>query len=252
MYQIYLCLLIIIFSSVYSKHIELTKDNFVSLREKINGDVSSKLLYRLNSLNATPLYIYINSPGGEVMAGLEIVNYIKSYQSQKKEIHCICHNAMSMAFVIFQYCSTRYILHSSTLMQHQMSLNVEGKLYDINSRLKYYNTIENELNAFQADRMKIYISDFINRIRDDWWMYSNEIIKNNAADEMITISCIFPNYYENITTNTLFGELTIVYSACPMINYPINIIFPSLYNETARIEFINRNIKYNSMITYEL
>jgi ATP-dependent protease ClpP protease subunit len=251
MYQLHVFLLTIAFLVIDSKHIELTKNNFVSLRESIDSDVSSKFLYRLNSLNTTPVYIYINSPGGDVMAGLEIINYIKSFQSQNKEISCICHNAMSMAFVIFQYCSYRYILHSSTLMQHQMSLKVDGKIYDINSRLKYYNTIENELNTHQAQRMKIQVPDFINRIKDDWWMYSNEIIKNNAADDIVSVSCSFPNYYENITSHTLFGELTIVYSACPMINYPIDIIFPILFNDTDKLQFINRNVKYNSVITYE-
>lgn len=241
MYRLYLLLCLLTY--IGSKHIELTKDNFVSLREAIDNDVSSVLLYRLSLLNTTNVYLYINSPGGEVMAGLEIVNYMKSMQAQNKEINCICHNAMSMAFVIFQYCSNRYILYSSTLMQHQMSIGIRGKLYDINSRLKYYNTIENELNLYQATRMKINVSDFIRNIQDDWWLYSSDIIKNNGADEIVSISCSFQNYQETVKVSTLFGEIKIIYSACPIVNYPIDIIFPSLYNDTDKLNFINRFTK---------
>ena len=83
--------------------IEFKKDNFVSLRETINQDSSSRLLSKLNLIETkhNTIYLYINSPGGDVMAGLEIINYIKSLQRRDKQIICIAHNAMSMAFVIF-------------------------------------------------------------------------------------------------------------------------------------------------------
>jgi ATP-dependent protease ClpP protease subunit len=61
--------------------IEFKKDNFVSLRETINQDSSSRLLTKLNLIETkhNTIYLYLNSPGGDVMAGLEIINYIKSF-----------------------------------------------------------------------------------------------------------------------------------------------------------------------------
>ena len=237
--------LLLLFILVESKLIELKKDNFVSLRDDITTESTSQLLYKLNSLNTTPLYIYINSPGGEVIAGLEVINYIKSLQERNIEINCICHNAMSMAFAIFQYCSNRYILHASTLMQHQMSIQVKGKLYDINSRMKYYNMIENEINLHQASRLKMSLVDFTKKIQNDWWLYSSEIINENAADMVVSIYCSFPDYTEMINTTTMFGEVSTIYSACPTINYPIKIIFPSLFSEYKKDEFIKSKSKFN-------
>ena len=51
--------------------IEFKKDNFVSLRETINQGSSSKLLSKLNLIENkhNTIYLYINSPGGDVMAG---------------------------------------------------------------------------------------------------------------------------------------------------------------------------------------
>ena len=147
------------------------------------------------------------------MAGLEIINYIKSLQRRDKQIICIAHNAMSMAFVIFQYCSQRYILYSSTLMQHQMSLGVKGKLYDINSRMSYLNSLEIKINQDQATRLNLSLDNFTRLIQNDWWLYSENILLHNAADKIVSIFCSFDNFEETTTINTPFGDVTIKYSA---------------------------------------
>jgi len=227
--------------------IELKKDNFVSLREPIDQDVSSRLLSKLNLIESKHeiIYLYINSPGGSVMAGLEIINYIKSLQQKSKKIICIAHNAMSMAFVIFQYCSQRYILYSSTLMQHQMSLGVKGKIYDINSRISYLNSVETKLNQDQASRLNMTLDSFNKLIQNDWWLYSENIILANAADKVVSITCSFENYDENVIVQTMFGEVHIKYSACPLINYPLHINFPSIsLSEYKKSEFIDTHINF--------
>ena len=230
-----------------SEAIELKKDNFVSLREKISADSSSKLLAKLNSIEARydNIYIYINSPGGDVIAGLEIINYIKSLQARSKQVLCIAHNAMSMAFAIFQYCSQRYILYSSSLMQHQMSLGVKGKLYDINSRMSYLNSLESTLNQDQATRLELTSERFAQLIQNDWWLYAGDIIGNNAADKMVSFFCSFDNYDETVVTQTLFGEIKITYSACPLINYPLAINFPTLnFPEEKKTEFFETHVNF--------
>ena len=222
--------------------IELKKDNFVSLREPISQDSSSRLLSKLNAIESKHeiIYIYINSPGGSVIAGLEIINYIKSLQQRGKEVKCIAHNAMSMAFLIFQFCSQRFILHSSTLMQHQMSLEAVGKLYDMNSRMGYLNSLETSLNQQQATRLDMKIEDFTKIIQNDWWLYAEDIIKYKAADKIVSLFCSFDNYDETVVSPTLFGDVALKYSACPLINYPLQITFPSLnFGEDKKKEFMN-------------
>lgn len=227
--------------------IELKKDNFISLRETITQDSSSRLLAKLNSIENkhNTIYLYINSPGGNVIAGLEIINYIKSLQHRGKQIICIAHNAMSMAFVIFQYCSERYILYSSTLMQHQMSLGIKGKLYDINSRMAYMNSMEIKMNQDQATRLNLSLDNFTRLIQNDWWLYAEEILLHNAADKIVSLFCSFDNFEETTIINSLFGDITIKYSACPIINYPLQISFPTLnFSEEKKTEFLDTHINF--------
>lgn len=227
--------------------IEFKKDNFISLRETITPDSSSRLLAKLNTIENkhSTIYLYINSPGGNVMAGLEIINYIKSLQRRDKQVICIAHNAMSMAFAIFQYCTERYILYSSSLMQHQMSLGISGKLYDINSRMVYLNRLEEKINQDQAERLKLSVANFTRLIQNDWWMYAEDILLNNAADKMVSIFCSFDNFEETVTIHSLFGEITVKYSACPSINYPIQVSFPTLnFSEDKKTEFMETHINF--------
>jgi ATP-dependent Clp protease protease subunit len=223
-------------------NIVLKRDNFASLRDAIDSESAARLVYQLNEINGrtTPVYLYINSPGGDVMAGLEIITYIKSLQAQNRSVHCIAHEAMSMAFVLFQYCSERYIMAASTLMQHQMAMSgIKGKIYDINSRLAYYNTVEQELNAYQAERLNMTTDAFVKKIQHDWWLFSNEILTWHGADKMVTLSCDFPNSEVNTTVSTLFGDVHLVYSACPIINQPLRISFSSVFPEVEKRAWLN-------------
>jgi ATP-dependent Clp protease protease subunit len=245
---------ILLASRIYANTIiELKKDNFISLREPISQESSARLLSKLNNIESKheTLYLYINSPGGDVLAGLEIINYIKSLQQRNKKVICIAHNAISMAFVIFQYCSHRYILYSSTLMQHQMYLGIKGKLQEINSRMSYLNILETKLNQEQALRLNMSLPDFTQIIQNDWWLYGDSIIYNKAADEIISFFCSFENYEETVSINTLFGDVTIKYSACPLINYPIDIKFPSLnLGEERKKEFMDSHIHFTKKLVF--
>ena len=68
----------------YDIYSRLLKDRIIFLTGEINSNVAniviSELLY-LDSINHEDIYMYINSPGGEITSGLAIydtMNYIKS------------------------------------------------------------------------------------------------------------------------------------------------------------------------------
>jgi len=220
--------------AVQATPINLKSNNFASIREPIDADSAGRLIHKLNSLTPTAVYLYINSPGGSVLAGLEVINYIKGLQGSNRTIHCIANNAMSMAFVILQYCTTRYVQYGSTLMQHQMSLSVEGSLANVNSRMAYLNQISTELTTYQAKRLDLSIQDFNQKVHNDWWLYSSDILKWKAADEITSVICDFPNFEENVTHSTLFGEVYLTYSACPLIGHPLRISFGGSFNESQK------------------
>ena len=86
------------------------------------NDFLSQFLY-LESEGTEPITIYINSPGGEVNAGLLIYDAI---QGSELEINMVCTGlAASMAAVIFAggQPGKRYILNHSKVMIHEPLLS---------------------------------------------------------------------------------------------------------------------------------
>jgi ATP-dependent Clp protease protease subunit len=170
-------------------------------------------------------YIYLNTNGGSVDAGLKLINVIKDLENNDIKVHCIGDTVISMGFVIFQSCTTRYVLTYSSLMQHQMSLRgVSGKLQELNSYMSHINYIENELNNMQASRINMSLDDFENKISNDWWLTSVESVEQNVSDEIVSIKCMFPKEKEIVELNTIFGDILLHYMKCPQVSAPVKVV----------------------------
>ena len=105
--------------SLYTRHL-MNRNLF--LNGEINADMANFFVAQLLYLEETPddpVNIYINSPGGEVNAGLMIYDAI---QGSRLEINMICTGlAASMAAVLLaggQH-GSRYILRHSKVMIHE-------------------------------------------------------------------------------------------------------------------------------------
>ena len=116
---------------IYSK---LLKNRIIFISGEIDDNLSNsviaQLLY-LDSISHDDIYLYINSPGGSVSAGLAIydtMNYVKS------DVSTICMGiAASMgAFLLSSGCKgKRYILPNADVMIHQVLGRSEGQASDI-------------------------------------------------------------------------------------------------------------------------
>lgn len=223
MFRIFLIFSLV--SSIYAtKIVHLTNDNFVALRGPVSSTSIATLISELLDKHDDVRYIYLNTNGGSVMAGMKLINVIKDLESDGVEVNCIADTAISMGFVIFQSCTNRYVLSYSTLMQHQMSLNgVGGKLLELNSYMSHINFIENDLNKMQADRINITQSNFEQKIMNDWWLTSLESIEQNVADNIVMIKCNFPKEKEIVELNTIFGDIFLTYMKCPQVASPVKV-----------------------------
>jgi ATP-dependent protease ClpP protease subunit len=73
----------------------------------------------MSAQSALPINIVINSPGGSVLAGLQIVEAIHIAQQRGVVVRCAVTNlAASMAFIILAECDERYALANSLLLFH--------------------------------------------------------------------------------------------------------------------------------------
>ena len=205
--------------------IELTDSNFVNLRLTVSDKNIASVVSKINKINNKEIFIYINSPGGSVSAGNVLVQQLEALKSQDRVISCIADKAMSMAFIILQHCTNRYVLESSILMQHQMSLGIQGSLKHVENYLNMVDGMENSLNHYQAKRLGIELEEFNELIESDWWLYGINAVKRNVADDVRNIICT-GNIHEKkevINYESFFGNVKITFSKCPLIQYPLDV-----------------------------
>lgn len=167
----------------------LKPGNHLFLTSEVNEDSKEFFISGNTRLNTKNIYVYINSNGGDVLSGNDIIENIKYLNSTGYNITCVAQKAYSMAFHILQYCKKRYITSSSTLMQHQMSLGVNGNYENIKTYLEMIEEINSELIIHSAIRMFMSPSYFKHKIMNDWWFYGKTAIDTHAADKIVTIGC---------------------------------------------------------------
>lgn len=200
-------------NSLSLKNIKLNQTNHLFLTGEINNDLKKIFIEGTKNIKSDDIYIYINSKGGCVFEGNNIINYIKYLDKSGKNIYCIAQNAFSMAFYIFQNCPKRYITDSSILMQHQMTIGSMDKFENLKSYFKLMDSINNNFINFMINKIDISKEEYKKKILSDWWIYANDIINYKLADEIVTIGCdvkLFDFYiFKNFST---YGSL------CPLLH----------------------------------
>lgn len=167
-------------------------------------------------------YVFIDSPGGSVMAGNRIVTFLKN-----KDVKCIAQKAYSMAFVILQGCKERYITETATVMQHQMSYGRQGDLYPMTNYLNMLHSIETYLNRMQAMRIGLTDEEFRILVTTEWWLFGPDVVVKNVADGIMEVECTKGSAEQTRTTErtkmTLFGPVKVraTYSQCPLVSWPL-------------------------------
>lgn len=208
------------------KIIKLTEKNFVIIRGSIDGSNSAKIVNQLLSKqHESELYVYLITNGGSVISGMEIVQTLRSLSENKVSIKCIADTALSMGFVIFQYCPVRYVTLTSVLMQHQLSLGIKGPINQLNNYMNFIQSIENEVDQHQANRIGLTISEFKSLTAHDWWLFGENNVKYKVADKMVNVLCEFEPKLVTETIQSIFGDINLIYSSCPLARDPLQISF---------------------------
>jgi len=134
------------------------------------------------SNDGTTITLIINSPGGEVNAGLYLLNAMKLAQARGANFRCITTGlSASMALQIFAKCDSRYALPNSFLLYHPVRVNIGGGLFSPGIALTP--NLAQEL-AFELDRLeKILVSDLRKSMK-----VSDEIFNRNYHAETLLLA----------------------------------------------------------------
>lgn len=148
--------------------------------------IIAQLLYLDHEDSKKDIYLYINSPGGSVTAGLAIIdtmNFVKA------NVSTICVGiAASMGALILSsgQKGKRFALPNSEVMIHQVMGGAEGQASDIAINAKHILRTKETLNKILASNTGKKIDQVEKDSDRDYWMTSDEAKKYGIIDDIIS------------------------------------------------------------------
>ncbi|AWB10522.1 MAG TPA: ATP-dependent Clp endopeptidase proteolytic subunit ClpP [Thermodesulfobium narugense] len=174
---------------VYDIYSKLLNDRIIFLGTAINEDVANLVVAQMLFLEADDpnrdIYLYINSPGGIVTAGLAIYD---TMQYVKSPVNTICFGqAASMAAVILAAGEKgkRYCLPNSRVLIHQPLGGAEGQATDIAIQAKEILKIKDTLNQILAKHTGKNITKIKNDTERDFYMDAVQAKEYGIVDEIL-------------------------------------------------------------------
>ncbi len=173
----------------YDIYSRLLKDRIVFLGSAVNDVVANTIIAQLLFLEAEDpdkdIFLYINSPGGEVPAGLAVYD---TMQYIKPDVSTICMGmAASMAAVLLTAGAKgkRFALPNARIMIHQPWGGVRGQAADIAIHAKEILKTRERLNDILAKHSGQPLERIQRDTDRDFFMASDQAKEYGLIDEVM-------------------------------------------------------------------
>ena len=173
----------------YDIYSRLLKERIIFLTGQINDNVASLVTAQLLFLEAEDpkkeIYLYINSPGGLVTAGLGIYD---TMQYIKPEISTLCiGQAASMGSFLLAAGTKgkRFTLPNSRIMVHQPSAGFQGQATDIEIHANEVLSLKKRLNEIYSKHTGKSVDEIKSALERDNFMSADIAKKFGLVDEVV-------------------------------------------------------------------
>lgn len=151
--------------------------------ESYNSALVVRQLKELDKSNK-PVYLFINSPGGNVFSGALVISQIEGMQAP---VTTICTQlCASMAAMIHQYGHTRAMVDRAVLMFHPAAGGLRGQVPNMNSMLQMIIRYTNKMNQYIIARSGIKPELFNQLVAYEIWVESDDALAKKLTDKIVT------------------------------------------------------------------
>ena len=170
---------------IYSR---LLKDRIIFMLGQVEDNMANSIVSQLLFLESEdkdkPIYLYINSPGGSVTAGMSIYD---TMQFINAPVHTIClGQACSMGAFILSSGDKRFAMRSSRIMIHQPLGGYQGQATDMQIHMEEMLRIKEYLNQVLSANTGKTLQTIIKDTERDNFMSAMEAKQYGLIDEVIT------------------------------------------------------------------
>ncbi|HEY8892706.1 MAG TPA: ATP-dependent Clp endopeptidase proteolytic subunit ClpP [Clostridium sp.] len=174
----------------YDIYSRLLKERIIFLGEEVNDVTASLIVAQLLFLESEDpdkdIYLYINSPGGSITAGMAIYD---TMQYIKPEVSTICIGmAASMGSFLLNAGEKgkRFALPNSEILIHQPLGGFQGQATDIDIHAKRIMKTKETLNRIYSERTGQTIEKIQHDVERDYFMSAEEAKEYGLIDDILT------------------------------------------------------------------
>ena len=132
--------------------------------------------------------ISFNSPGGDVIAGMSLYDYIRAMSRKGHKITTVCTGmAASMAGILLQAGDVRVATKESIILIHEIAFNAGGKIGEVEDTWLMAKKLTDHVVKLFVERSGGLLSEEYLRqhwARKDWWLDAEEALALGIIDEI--------------------------------------------------------------------
>ena len=148
------------------------------LNGEVNEDSSNlliaELLYLESEDQKAPIWIYINSPGGSVMDGLQIIDTMKLIKAPVCTLVTGLAASMGCMIAAAGYPGRRYALEHAQIMAHQVSSGTSGHVADQRASLDHAERLNDLLMNMLSQYVGMDRKKLMPKVNRDCWLSAEE------------------------------------------------------------------------------
>jgi len=174
----------------YDIYSRLLKDRIIMLSGEITDELANSIVAQLLFLaaedNEKDIYIYINSPGGSMSAGMAIHDTMNLVNPDVSTI-CTGMAASMAAFILASGAKgKRYALPNSEIMIHQPIGGVRGQSTEIQIVAEHIQRLRKRMNKIFAELTGRTVEEINRDTERDNYMFPEEALEYGIIDKIMT------------------------------------------------------------------
>ncbi len=173
----------------YDIYSRLLKERIIFLGTAIDDTVANLIVAQLLFLESEDpgkdIKLYVNSPGGQIYAGLAIIDTMKLIKPHVTTIVVGIAASMGAVIAASGQKGNRFILPNAKIMMHQPSSGFEGTSADIEISAREVLSLRKRLNEMLAEETGHTVAKIHADTDRDYWLTAEESVKYGLVDSII-------------------------------------------------------------------
>jgi ATP-dependent Clp protease, protease subunit len=168
------------------------ENNIILIQDEIVAGLSFdfiskvRLLRKINP-SLTNVTILLNSPGGDVIETLGLIDYLNTLNSDGIKTNIICRGSAMSAAALLLAAGTgvRAASKHSKIMVHQLSSFAAGKLSDLKSNAKFAEQLEDDCNNIMAECTNKDKEWWEQNQQNDYFLTAEQALELGIIDKIV-------------------------------------------------------------------